>query len=78
MFLEGIQFKDKHIDISKSKEKLCYAKDCKRPDVAILKIRLQDREYYERKRGISSIMSQIIKTNNHKCIYLISQLLPNT
>ena len=40
MFLEGIQFKDEYIDISKSKEKLYYAKDCKRTDVAILKIRL--------------------------------------
>ena len=49
----------------------------KKSGVAILKIRLQDRVVSE-KRGISSIKSQIIKTNNHKCVYLISQLLPNT
>lgn len=78
MFLEDIQFKDKYIDISKPKEQLYYAKDCKKFGVARLKIRLQDREYYQRKRGISLIMSQIIKTKNHKCVYLISQLLPNT
>lgn len=77
MLLEDTQFKDKYIDISKPKEKLYYAKDCKKSGVAILKIRLQDRVVSE-KRGISSIMSQIIKTNNHKCVYLISQPLPNT
>lgn len=49
IFLEDIQFKDKYIDISKPKEKLYYAKDCKKSGVAVLKIRLQDREYYQRK-----------------------------
>lgn len=52
MFLEDIQFKDKYIDISKPKEQLYYAKDCKKFGVARLKIRLQDRILSEKKRNM--------------------------